>query len=84
MANGRSGHEHVESVKSTVDCLECSPSHHSVTSPIAYGGSRAVGHGVSEKTGKFASHGKTTRPKPRGTKTGFGKKSHSFQKSTGR
>ena len=82
MANGGTAHEHIGTVKSTCDGLEISPSHHSATSPIAHGGSRAVGHGVTEKTHKL-NHG-TTRGKPRGTKTGMGKKSHSFQKSSGR
>ena len=84
MAMGKTAHVGCSEVVSHVNSLEISPSQHSPTSPIAHGGSKATGHGVSAHTGKFASHGKTTRPKPRGTKTGFGKKSHSFQKSTGR
>lgn len=86
MANGKSAHDTIEHVKSTIYGLEVSPSCHSATSPIAHGGSRAVGHGVGahQTTGQFASHGKTTRPKPHGTKTGFGKKNHMANKSSGR
>lgn len=86
MANGSTGHQHIEAVKSTVNGLEVSPSHRSATSPIAHGGSRAIGHGVGTKaTGTLAHKGKNhTRGNPRGSKTHIGKKSHSFQKSTGR
>ena len=85
MANGKSAHENIGAVKSTVHGLEISPSCHSATSPIAHGGSRAIGHGARTlQTGKFASHGKTTRPKPHGTKTGFGKKNLMAGKSHGR
>lgn len=86
MANGKTGHENIGSVKATCNSLECSPSHNSATSPVAQGGSRAIGHGVSTKaTGTLAHKGKNrTRGNPRGTKTHIGKKSHSFQKSTGR
>lgn len=82
MANGMSGHETVEHVKSTCNGLECSPSKSSPQSPIAHGGTRATGHGAKGTTSKL-NHG-TTRGKPRGTKTDMGKKSHSFKKSSGR
>jgi hypothetical protein len=82
MANGSTAHEHIETVKKTCDGLECSPSHHSPTSPIAFGGSKAVGHGVKQTTGVLK-HG-TTRPKPRGSKVSGPKKDHMHQKSTGR
>jgi hypothetical protein len=54
MANGGTAHEHIGTVKSTVKGLEISPSHHSASSPIAHGGSRATGHGVgTPSTGKL-------------------------------
>jgi hypothetical protein len=84
MAMGKTAHTGCSEVVSHVNALEISPSQHSPTSPIARGGSEATGHGVSAHTGRFASHGKTTRPKPRGTKTGFGKKNMTTQKSHGR
>jgi hypothetical protein len=84
MANGKTAQETIGAVKSHIDSLEVSPSHRSATSPIAHGGTRAVGHGATGHTGKFAAKGKTTRPNPRGTKTGFGKKDHSYQKTHGR
>ena len=85
MANGTNAHQNVAAVKSTVDSLEISPSHHSASSPIAHGGTKAVGHGVSAKTGTMAHKGKNkTRGMPRGSTTHIGKKSHSFQKSLGR
>ena len=85
MANGKSAHDTVEHVRQTCHGLEVSPSCHSDTSPIAHGGTRAVAHGKHpEHTGKFDAKGKDTRPNPRGTKTGFGKKSHMANKSSGR
>jgi hypothetical protein len=81
MAMGTSAHQGIETVKSTVNSLEVSPSHRSATSPIAHGGSRAVGHGVKHTTGKLK-HG-STRPKPRGTHV-EGKKSMMKNKSHGR
>jgi hypothetical protein len=83
MANGSTAHEHIGTVKSTINGLEISPSHRSATSPIAHGGSRAHGHGSSTPaTGKL--HHGSTRGKPHGTKTNIGKKSHMHQKSSGR
>lgn len=83
MANGKTAHEHIGAVKSTIGGLEISPSHRSATSPIAHGGSRATGHGAgTPSTGKL-SHG-STRGKPRGTKTHIGKKHMMNQKSRGR
>jgi hypothetical protein len=82
MANGSTAHEHIGAIKSHINELEVSPSHRSATSPIAHGGSRAVGHGVKHTTGKL-NHG-TTRGKPRGTKTRIGNKDHMHQKSHGR
>ncbi len=81
MANGGTAHEHIGTVKSTIAGLEVSPSHRSASSPIAHGGSRAVGHGVKHTTGKLK-HG-STRPKPRGTRV-EGKKSMMKNKSHGR
>jgi hypothetical protein len=86
MANGSTAHENIGTVRNVCSGLEVSPSHHSATSPIAHGGSRAVGHGSSTKsTGTLARKGKNhTRGNPRGTKTHIGKKNMHFQKSTGR
>ena len=83
MAHGSNANENIASVKSTCNSLECSPSHNSATSPIAHGGTRAVGHGVgSHQTTSKLKHGKT-RPKPKGTHV-EGKKSMTNQKSHGR
>lgn len=86
MANGGTAHEHIGAVKSTVGGLERSPSHRSATSPIAHGGSRATGHGVTtKKTGTLSHKGKNhTRGNPRGSKTHIGKKNMMTQKSRGR
>jgi len=83
MANGTTAHSTVEAVKSTCKGLEASPSCHSPSSPIYHGGTRAIGHGAKEHTGKLA-HGKTTRPKPKGTRHGMGKKDLMAEKSHGR
>jgi hypothetical protein len=86
MANGKTAHEHIGAVKSTVDSLEISPSHRSATSPIqgmGGHGTRAVAYGAhSEHTSKL-SHG-SSRGKPRGTKTHIGKKDLMYHKSRGR
>jgi hypothetical protein len=85
MANGTTAHQNIASVKATCDGLECSPSHHSATSPIAHGGTRAVGHGVSETTRTLSKTGKNhTRGNPRGSKTDIGKKHLMHQKTHGR
>ncbi len=87
MANGGTAHEHIGTVKSTVAGLEVSPSHRSASSPIAHGGSSALGHqhGRTKPTGSFAGKGKNhTRGNPRGTKTHIGKKNMMSQKTRGR
>lgn len=84
MAMGSTANQNIGTVKSTCKGLEVSPSKSSGSSPIYHGGSKATGKGVSEHTGKFASAGKTTRPNPKGTKTGFGKKNLMAGKSRGR
>jgi hypothetical protein len=81
MAMGKTANQSISDVKSTCHSLEVSPSCHSATSPIAHGGSRAIGHGVKHTTAKLK-HG-TTRPKPRGTHV-EGKKSMMTNKSHGR
>jgi len=84
MANGKTAHENVAQVAAQCKSLETSPSCHSASSPIYHGGTRAVAHGShSEHTGKLA-HGKTTRPKPRGTPHHMGKKNLMAGKSHGR
>jgi hypothetical protein len=83
MAMGSTANQNIGTVKSTCKSLEVSPSCHSKSSPIAHGGTRAVGHGVKEHTGKLA-HGSTTRPKPRGTAHHMGKKDLMAKKSRGR
>ena len=83
MAHGSTANAHTKEVRDHSLSLEISPSKSSPQSPIAHGGSRAVGHGVKHTTGKLA-HGSTTRPKPRGTKTHMGKKDLMAGKSHGR
>jgi len=84
MANGSTAHATHKEVRATSRSLEISPSLDSPQSPIYHGGTKATGHGAKAHTGALSSHGKTTRPKPHGTKTGLGKKSHMHQKSSGR
>lgn len=81
MSNGTHAHMNIPAVKAACNDLECSPSKNSASSPIAHGGTRAVGHGVTEKTSKLK-HG-TTRPKPHGTHV-EGKKDMMSHKSRGR
>lgn len=50
MSQGKTAHTTIAEVKSHVNSLEISPSHRSASSPIARGGSKAVGRGVKEKT----------------------------------
>ena len=84
MSQGKTAHSSVSEVCSVIDQHEISPSHKGPSSPIYHGGTKAVGHGVKHTTGALASHGKSTRPKPHGSKTTIGKKDMVHQKSHGR
>lgn len=84
MAVGTTAHMSTTEVANQCKSLEVSPSCHSPSSPIYAGGSKATGHGVKAHTGALNSAGKTTRPKPHGTKTTIGKKEMMHQKSRGR
>jgi hypothetical protein len=83
MANGSTAHEHIDAIKKHIDHLEVSPSHHSATSPIGHGGTRAVAHGKHAEHTAVLKHG-STRPKPRGSKISGAKKHMMAQKSHGR
>ena len=87
MSHGTTAHQNIPAVIATCHGLECSPSKNSPTSPIAHGGTRAVGHGVGghQTTGTLSQHSKGhTRGKPKGSKISIGKKHMGHQKSSGR